>query len=98
MLAGILNFAQVRRLRFAPGTLGVLEQHLAVANDRVQGRAQLMAHAGDEVRLRTGCLLARPDCLVKLAFHALAVADVGEAVDHSRPPLELYALRGYERP
>ena len=98
MLAGILDLAQVRHLRFAPGTLGVLEQDLAVTDDRVQGRAQLMAHAGDEVRLRAGRLLARPDRLVQLAFHALAVADVGEARDHRRAPFELDALRGHERP
>ena len=43
-----------------PQLLRLLEQHLAVADDRVQRRPQLVAHVGEEVRLR----LARPYRLV----------------------------------
>ena len=32
--------------------LGLLHQHLAVADDRVERRAQLVAHVGEELALR----------------------------------------------
>jgi hypothetical protein len=46
MSAGTLNLVEVGQEAFLPDVLGLLLQHFAVADDGVQGRAQLVTHAG----------------------------------------------------
>jgi hypothetical protein len=51
VLAGAVDALEIGDLLLATLGLGVLEQHLAVADDRVERRAQLVAHAGEELGL-----------------------------------------------
>ncbi len=50
MVAGVFDLLQVRHDVFLPGIRRILLQDLAVADDRVQRRAQLVAHVGQEFR------------------------------------------------
>ena len=60
VLAGAADLVEVGLEHVLPQLRGLLEQHLAVADDRVQRRPELVAHVGEEGRLR----LARPHGLV----------------------------------
>ena len=52
MLAGAVDLLEVGHELGLAELLGLLLQHLAVADDRVERRAQLVAHVGEEGALR----------------------------------------------
>ena len=74
MPAGIADLGEVGQKLVLPLVLRGLVQHLAVADDRVQRRPQLVAHAGEEGRF----VLARHfELLVEIAELLRRPVDVG---------------------
>ena len=71
------DFLKVGHEALPVPVFGLLYQHLAVADDGVQGRAQFMAHTGQEIGLVPACGL---DLLIKalqLIVHAVQVISKG---------------------
>src|SRR6185369_12273542 len=66
MPAGGLDLLQVGDRVLLPHLLRGLLEHLAVADDRVQRRAQLMAHVGEELALRAVRVLGGLFCALEL--------------------------------
>ena len=64
-----------------PQVLGLLPQQLAVADDRVEGRAQLVAHVGQEVALDAVRLLGRVLGLAQGLLGTLQIGDVASDAD-----------------
>ena len=86
VLAGGADLLQVGDLLAAPVELRVLEQHLAVADDGVERRAQLVAHLGQELGLGAvgalGFLLGMRELASAVASVALDLAQqLGLRVD-----------------
>ena len=51
MLPGAVNFTEVGERRVLPEGFCVLDQHLAIADDGIERRAEFMAHVGENVLL-----------------------------------------------
>jgi len=51
MLAGVVNRREILLLSVRDGTVDALQDHPREADDRVERRAQLMAHVGQELAL-----------------------------------------------
>src|SRR5882724_8524985 len=49
MLARPMNFLEIRNESLLPQILRLFLQHLAIADDGVEGSAQLMGHVGEEL-------------------------------------------------
>ena len=73
VLAGVLDLLEVGQEGVVAQVLGLLVQHLAVADDRVQRRPQLVAHAGEELALRLGRGLGFVLGFAQLPFCPLAL-------------------------
>ena len=74
-------------IRHHPGLAGILHlflQNLRIADDRVQRRAQLMAHIGQKLRLGLVGALRLVAGFRHLRFHRLAVGDVIAPDDQRR--------------
>ena len=94
MLAGALNFPQVRREAVQPLFFRFFLQHFRVAENRVHRRSQLMAHVGQELGLcPAGCLGGVPR-VPQLLFSLLTVRDVGKRDDR---PLHFAAAEDRRR-
>src|ERR1039458_1184982 len=89
MLAGPPDFAEIRQQVLMPAIVGHLLQHLAITDDRIQRRAELMAHVRQEGALGAvgflGCVFGADQFpLHALQFsHILGQPDV--AFQHARP-------------
>ncbi len=83
MLAGIVDqlrvFLAARRIQHQRI---LLHDHLGESDDRIQRRAQLMAHGGKETRLGGIGRLRRAACEVERLLLHLAVGDVAHHGDH----------------
>ena len=73
MLAGFPDLHEVGQEAVLAQLLGLLMQHLAIADDRVQRRPQLVAHAGEELALRLGRGLGFVLGFAQLPFCPLAL-------------------------
>ena len=78
MPAGALDLLEVGQERVLAEILGLLVQHLAVADDRVERRPQLVAHARQKVALRLGPGLGRILGQAQLLLRPLAFDDPAE--------------------
>ena len=69
---------------------GILHQHFAIANDRIERRAQFVAHRGEETALfLAGDFRAAP-CFLKLRLTVLQISDIG--IDRDRTAFRRLAL------
>ena len=60
MRPGAVHALQRLQRLFRPEARRICDHHLGQADDGVERRAQLVAHAGDELRLVLACLLQLP--------------------------------------
>ena len=83
MLAGCLDLPEISRSFLVSVVLGIFQQHLAVADDGVHRRAQLVAHVGQEDALGSRCSLGRFFGFEYLVLGLLPGRDVAHHVDRA---------------
>jgi hypothetical protein len=83
VLAGELDLAQLVGGALEAALVGLLEQHLGVADDGVERGAQLVAHVGEEAALGERGLLGDLLGLAQAAFGVLELGDVGGDADRA---------------
>ena len=76
VVAGLLDLLEIGHERLVAGIARVLGKHLAVADDRVERRTQLVAHVGEERALGAVGALGRLLGAAQLLLGALALGDV----------------------
>ena len=83
MLAGVLNLLQIGREAVQALFLSLLLEHLRVAQNGVHRGAKLMAHVGEELRLRAAGGLGIFFRAAQVFLRLLSLRDVGESDDRA---------------
>ena len=72
MLSGSTDFSEIRYSLLVPVIFGILDQHLAIADDGVHRRAKFVTHVGEKGALRPVSRFCRLPSDSKLLLCAFA--------------------------
>ncbi len=81
---------QIRNESSLPKIAGILDEHFAITDDRIQRRAQLVAHGSEETALFFAGDLSATPCLLQFLLPVLQIRYVG--IDRDGPALRRLSL------